>query len=39
MTPRSDNQVILFSVLGLIAFSLTIGSGVWLAARRRWLTP
>ncbi|HEY6789323.1 MAG TPA: S8 family serine peptidase [Trebonia sp.] len=37
--PRSRSQVILFSLLGLVAFGLTIGSGMWLAARRRWLTP
>jgi type VII secretion-associated serine protease mycosin len=39
VTPRSDSQVTLFSLLGLIAFGLTIGSGMWLAARRRRFTP
>ncbi|MCW2935346.1 MAG: peptidase and in kexin sedolisin [Actinomycetia bacterium] len=38
VAPRSDGQVILFSLLGLVAFGLTIGSGMWLAARRRRLT-
>jgi type VII secretion-associated serine protease mycosin len=39
ITPRSGSQVILFSLLGLVALVLTIGSGMWLAARRRWTTP
>jgi hypothetical protein len=38
VTPRSGRQVIVFSLLGLVALGLAIGSGGWLAARRRWLT-
>jgi type VII secretion-associated serine protease mycosin len=39
VTPRNGSQVVLFSLMGLVAFGLTIGSGVWLAPRRRWFTP
>ena len=39
VTPRSGRQVIMFLLLGVVAFGLTIGSVVWLAVRRRWFTP
>ena len=38
VTPRSGRQIIVFSLLGLVAFGLIVGSGAWLAARRRRFT-
>ncbi len=38
VTPRDRGHVILFAILGLAAFALTIGSGIRLASGRRWLT-
>jgi type VII secretion-associated serine protease mycosin len=39
IAPRGAGQVILFSLLGLVAIALTVGSGLRLAVGRRRLTP
>jgi subtilisin family serine protease len=37
VAPKGKGQVVLYALLGLASLALTIGSGIWLAARRRWL--
>jgi type VII secretion-associated serine protease mycosin len=39
VAPRGTGHAVLFSLLGLLSLGLALGSGLWLAAGRRRVTP